>query len=149
MLHAIFLFLHLAAAIVWIGGMFFAYFCLRPAAAQVLDPSQRLTLWTATFERFLRYAAIAVVVLIGSGFALLLPIGLHAAPHGWIAMIVLGFIMSGVFVYIYAVLYPEMVRNTQASSWPAAAARLNAIRRMVAVNLVLATALIASVVAAR
>ena len=36
--------LHLLAAVVWIGGMFFAYMCLRPSAAAILEPPARLRL---------------------------------------------------------------------------------------------------------
>ena len=52
MFRQILLFVHLAGAITWLGGMFFAYFCLRPAAVEVLDPPKRLPLWVATFARF-------------------------------------------------------------------------------------------------
>ena len=54
MLRQILLFVHLLGAIAWVGGMFFAYFCLRPAAMEVLDPPRRLPLWSATFARFFR-----------------------------------------------------------------------------------------------
>ena len=37
-------FLHLLGVLIWVGGMFFAYMALRPAAAQLLEPPQRLTL---------------------------------------------------------------------------------------------------------
>ncbi len=44
--------LHLLAAVVWVGGMFFAYMALRPVAATLFEPPQRLPLWTQTFTRF-------------------------------------------------------------------------------------------------
>src|SRR5690606_5692971 len=55
--------LHLLAAVVWVGGMFFAYMALRPAAATVLPPPQRLPLWTQTFRRFFPWVWITVVLL--------------------------------------------------------------------------------------
>jgi uncharacterized membrane protein len=149
MLHSILLFLHIAAAVVWVGGMFFAYFCLRPATSQVLEPPQRLALWVATFSPFLRYAAISVVVLVGSGFGMLLPVGFGAAPHGWLAMMVLGLVMAGVFVYVYFGLYPKLVSSTQAGSWQAAAGVLNSIRRLVGLNLMLSVLVLASAVSVR
>ena len=36
--------LHLLSAVIWVGGMFFAYMVLRPAAATLLEPPQRLPL---------------------------------------------------------------------------------------------------------
>ena len=44
--------LHLLAAVVWVGGMFFAYVALRPVAASLLPPPLRLPLWSQTVARF-------------------------------------------------------------------------------------------------
>ena len=33
--------LHVLAALIWVGGMFFAYVCLRPALAALLDAGSR------------------------------------------------------------------------------------------------------------
>lgn len=145
----ILLFLHLTGAMVWIGGMFFAYFGLRPAAAQVLEPAQRLPLWAATLRRFLRFVAVSVVVLLGTGFDMLRRIPIAAAPPGWLLMTALGLVMACVFVFIYAVLYPRLARHAQAANWLAAAAALNAIRRLVALNLALGVAVVAAAAAAR
>ena len=41
-MRSILLLLHLSGVIVWVGGMFFAHFCLRPVAALQLPPPQRL-----------------------------------------------------------------------------------------------------------
>ena len=41
------LFLHLLGVAVWIGGMVFAHFCLRPALGD-LTPQMRLPLWEAS-----------------------------------------------------------------------------------------------------
>ncbi|WP_230969239.1 CopD family protein [Nitrogeniibacter aestuarii] len=144
MKHAVLLFIHFSSAIFWVGGMAFAYFCLRPAAGSVLEPPQRLALWAATFARFFRYVAIAVVLLIGSGLWMILRIGLSYAPHGWLAMMVLGLFMAGVFVFIYWRLYPRLVGHVSAGRWPDAAAALNDIRQLVALNLVLSVLTVAA-----
>ena len=44
--------LHALAAMVWVGGMFFAYMALRPVAAKILEPAVRLALWSRTLTRF-------------------------------------------------------------------------------------------------
>ncbi len=44
--------LHLLAAVVWVGGMFFAWMILRPAAVDILEPPARLRLWLSVFKRF-------------------------------------------------------------------------------------------------
>lgn len=149
MLRQLLILLHLAGVIVWVGGMFFAYFCLRPAAAQLLDPPQRLPLWVATFDRFFRLVAVAVVLILLSGFAMFAQVGFALAPPGWHIMMGLGLAMAGVFGYVYFVLYPKLRQHCAAAAWPAAAAALNGIRQLVAVNLVLGACTILAAVAAR
>lgn len=149
MLRQLALLLHLLAAMAWIGGMFFAYFCLRPAAAEVLQPPQRLPLWTATFARFLPYIALAVVLLLASGLAMLLQVGFRNAPAGWHVMFTLGLVMAALFVYVYAALYPKLRAHCTASAWPAAGQTLNRIRQLVAVNLALGVCTVLAAVSAR
>lgn len=144
MLRQFLIFLHLLGAISWLGGMFFAYFCLRPAAVEVLEPPKRLPLWTATFARFLPYMSVAVAVLLASGFALLLAVGFRHAPIGWHVMMTLGLVMAGIFAWVYGVLYPRLRRYAEAGAWPEAGAALNGIRRLVTTNLVLALATLAA-----
>jgi uncharacterized membrane protein len=143
------LFLHLASAFVWVGGMFFAYFCLRPAAAQLLQPPERLPLWVATFERFFVFTAVAVAFVLLSGFTMLAQAGFHTAPRGWHIMMALGIVMAGIFAYVYAGLFPKLRQQCAASAWPAAGALLNSIRQWVAVNLALATCVVAAAASAR
>ncbi|HYD76048.1 CopD family protein [Ramlibacter sp.] len=149
MLRDVLLFLHLAGAMVWVGGMVFAYFCLRPAAAQVLEPPQRLTLWARTFGRFFPLVGVAIALILLSGFTLLLQVGFAAAPVGWHAMMTLGLLMSGLYAYIVLVPYTALQRYCEAAAWPAAAATLNRIRQLVALNLVLAALTVAAAVSAR
>ena len=149
MLRQLLLFLHLSSVIVWVGGMFFAYFCLRPAAAKLLEPPQRLPLWVETFDPFFRFTAYAVALILLSGFTMLTQTGFNAAPWGWHLMAALGLVMACVFVYVYRVLYPQLRLHCDASAWPAGAATLNRIRRLVGVNLLLAVCAVAAVVLSR
>ncbi len=61
--------LHLLAALAWVGGMFFAWMILRPAAVAVLQPPERLRLWLDVFLRFFAWVWAAVLVLPISGLA--------------------------------------------------------------------------------
>jgi uncharacterized membrane protein len=133
--HQFWVFLHLLGVIVWVGGMFFAYFCLRPAAASVLLPAQRLPLWDAAFQPFLRWTAIAVAAVLVSGTTMMVQVGMRNAPLGWHLMMGLGLLMAFVFLYVYIYLYPKLRLACQASDWPAAGTALNRIRHMVEVNL--------------
>ena len=149
MLRQLSVLVHLLAAIAWVGGMFFAYFCLRPAAAQVLQPPQRLPLWAATFERFLKYTAVAVVLILATGLGMYMQSGARNAPVGWHIMMTLGFVMAAVFGYVYAILYPELRKHCEAAAWPDAGKTLNRIRQLVALNLVLGVATVVAAMAPR
>lgn len=149
MLRHTFLALHLLSAVVWIGGMFFAQFCLRPAAVETLQPPQRLPLMAAALGRFFRVVAVAVLLILASGTLLLLPVGMKAAPLGWHLMLGLGLVMAGVFAYIYFALYPKLVRHCQSAAWPDAAAVLNRIRQLVMLNLALGVVVLLAAVTAR
>ena len=109
------LYLHLTAAVIWVGGMFFAYVCLRPAAVGVLKPPQRLQLWRATFERFFPWVWAAVIAL---------PLSL-------------GIIMILVFLHIYFAPFKRLQRAVAAADYPTAGKHLNQIRLLVATNLAL------------
>lgn len=143
------LLLHLLGAIVWVGGMFFAHFCLRPAAIEALAPPQRLPLMEATLRRFFRYVAASVLLLLGTGFALFLPVGFRQAPVGWHIMLTLGIAMALVFAYIWAALYPRLREHCANEAWPLAGQVLNSIRRLVALNLVLGLCTVVAAVSAR
>lgn len=149
MLRQLLLSIHLLGAITWLGGMFFAYFALRPAAAEVLAPPQRLPLWAAVFARFLPSMAVAIALLLATGLAMFLPVGFRYAPAGWHVMLGLGLAMAAVFLVVYRVLFPRLRRQCAESSWPAAAATLNRIRQLVAVNLGLGVAVVLAAASAR
>jgi uncharacterized membrane protein len=62
--------LHALAAVAWVGGMFFGYMVLRPAAGP-LEPSLRLALWQRVFSRFFPWVWASIAVLLASGYAML------------------------------------------------------------------------------
>jgi uncharacterized membrane protein len=149
MLGQLLILLHLLGAIAWLGGMFFAYFCLRPAAVEVLEPPRRLPLWSATFARFLPYTAVAVLFILATGLTMLVQAGFRQAPIGWHAMLALGLVMAAVFAYVYLALFPKLRDGCATSDWPAAAQALNGIRRLVALNLVLGICTVVAAISAR
>ena len=59
--------LHILGAVVWVGGMFAAYVCLRPAAG-ALEPPQRLRLWRGFFGKFLPWVWISILLLLATGY---------------------------------------------------------------------------------
>ena len=58
--------IHLLSIVVWVGGMFFAHWCLRPAAA-ALEPPHRATLMRDALRRFLDVVLVAALLVLASG----------------------------------------------------------------------------------
>ena len=130
--------LHVLASVVWVGGMFFAHQCLRPAAIATLDPPQRLALWRAVFGRFFPWVWAAVIVLILSGQAMILQLGgMAAVPLHVHVMLGIGYVMAAIYAYLYFLPFAAMKRSVAAGDWPAAGAALNRIRMLVGTNLTL------------
>lgn len=129
------LFLHVISDVVWIGGMFLAYVCVRPAAIEALEPPQRLKLWTGIFRRFFPWVWAAVIVILGSGFAMMGQMG--AVPHYVIAMTAIGVVMSMIFLHVWFAPFARLKRAVAAEDWKAGGAALNQIRILVGTNLAL------------
>lgn len=141
---------HLLGVIVWVGGMFFAHFALRPAAAEVLQPPERLRLMFGALGRFFTWVEGAIVVILASGIAMMVLLGgskgMFAVPPYIHLMFTLGLVMMAVFGHIRFAAYKRMGLAVTASDWPAAGAALMQIRKLVTFNLCLG--LIVSVIGA-
>ena len=130
------LLLHLLSVVVWVGGMFFAYTALRPAAMQTLEPPQRLSLWAATFERFFPWVWLSILLLLGSGLYLIAIYGgFGAVGVNILIMLGLGIIMMLIFAHVYFALYKRLKRRVAAQDWKPAGAALAQIRVLIGVNL--------------
>ena len=142
-MHPIFLFLHLAGVVLWVGGMFFAWMCLRPVAAVQLEPPARLKLWAGVFARFFPWVWGAVLTILLSGLVPLLAIGMKRAPMHWHLMLLLGLTMSAIFIYVFAVPYAKLKTVIAQQDWPAGGSALGQIRQLIGTNLVLGFSTIA------
>ena len=138
-------FFHLAAAIVWMGGIGFMLFALRPAAAATLPPPQRLPLIAATLQRFFRIVWATIAVLLLSGLAMLLAVGMKNAPLGWHLMFGIGLLMFALFGHLYFGPYKRLARAVAASDWPAGGAQMLKIPQLAMVNFVMGWIAIAAV----
>ena len=130
--------LHLLAALFWVGGMAFAYWVLRPAAGP-LDPPLRLALWRRVFEKFLPWVGIAIVVLLGSGYAMLGIYfgGFAGAPLYINVMQGLGILMVLAYLHLFFAPWKRFRAALDQGALPDAAKALNQIRIIVAINLAL------------
>ena len=131
--------LHVLAATIWVGGMFFAYVALRPVAAGILEPPKRLELWSKVFNRFFVWVWTAVVLLPVTGFWMVFAylggyehVGTHVSLMTWagIAMILL-------FMHVFFAPYRKLKQALAQEQIQQAANNLNQIRQIIAVNLTL------------
>ncbi|MHC8288373.1 CopD family protein [Pseudomonas sp. XS1P51] len=137
--------LHVLSALVWVGGMFFAWMVLRPAAMKALEGPARLKLWVEVFQGFFRWVWVAVVLLPISGVGMihLQYTGFEAAPRYVQIMMGLYVVMTALFIRIQALLLPELRTAVAAQDWPTGAAVLGRIRQLVGVNLIVGLVLVA------
>jgi uncharacterized membrane protein len=131
--------LHLLAAVIWVGGMFFAYMALRPVAGRLLDPPQRLPLWSQTFSRFFPWVWTAVILLLVTGLWMVRAmfggfgnVGLYI--H---LMAGLGILMMLLFAHVFFAPYRRMNQALAANDLPEAGRRLAQIRVIISINLTL------------
>lgn len=138
--------IHLLAALIWVGGMFFAYVVLRPVAVEVLEPPQRLRLWDAVFRRFFNWVWGAVAALLVSGLYMIYLYGgmAHVARHVHI-MLVLGLAMMVIFGYVFFACYVPLSLHAANQRWKEAGELLGKIRKLIAVNLALGLLIVCEV----
>lgn len=130
--------LHALAAVVWVGGMFFAYQVLRPAVGP-LDPPVRLALWSRVFPKFFGWVWFAVIALPATGYWMIFDVhgGFAALPAVYHIMHAVGWIMVLLFLHLWFAPYARFRKAVAAGDWPAAGAQIETIRRIVAINLLL------------
>ncbi|MEI8030570.1 MAG: CopD family protein [Comamonadaceae bacterium] len=143
--------IHLLSVMVWVGGMVFVQFFLRPVAAK-LAPPERVRLMHAVLGRFFNAVLVVAGLALVSGLWMMArhstavaQTGVKASmPIEWIAMAVLGLVMTGIFCYIRFALYQRLARAVMAAAWAAGGAVLARIRTWVIVNLVIGVMIVAT-----
>jgi uncharacterized membrane protein len=129
---------HLLTVLIWVGGMFFAYVVLRPAAVEVLEPPLRLRLWDNVFRRFFVWVWGSIAVLLISGFYMIYLYGGFAqVGHHVHVMLVSGLAMTAIYVYVFYAGYRPLSALVAKQSWKEAGEMLGKIRKLIAVNLTL------------
>ncbi|WP_122455567.1 CopD family protein [Pseudomonas viridiflava] len=136
--------LHLLAALVWVGGMFFAWMVLRPAIIAALEGPSRLKVWVQVFPRFFVWVWAAVIVLpiTGIGMIQLNFTSFETAPRYVQIMMGLYVVMVALFLRIHSLQLPELQRAVEAEQWPEGVAALGRIRRLVGINLIIGLAVV-------
>ena len=129
---------HILGAVIWVGGMFFAYVVLRPSTGP-LEPAVRLSLWCRVFTRFFLWVWLSIAALLVSGLVMVFAgFGGFAGTGGYVrAMMTLGTIMILIFVHVYFAPWQRFRRAVSTADWPAAAKAIEQIRQLVGINLIL------------
>lgn len=128
--------LHALSAVVWVGGMFLIYVCLRPAQS-VLPPPERIQLMTGVFQRFFIWVWASIVLLLASGYWIVFGAyaGFADAPQHIHIMQGTGLLMILLFLHLYFAPWKRMRRAAAAEDWAEAAKNMGQMRRIVAANL--------------
>lgn len=131
--------LHVLAATIWVGGMFFAYVCLRPVAAKLLDPPLRLPLWVHVFGKFFPFVWIAVIALPLTGYWMIFTVfgGMANTPLYIHAMNGIGSLMILIYLHVFFAPYQRLRKAVTEQNWPAGGKSLAQIRIMVGINMAL------------
>ena len=130
--------LHTLGAVIWVGGMVFAWGFLRPALG-FLNPPERLGVWRAVFPKFFMWVWIAIIVMPVSGYLMVFYDfgGFSSAGYHVELMHIIGWIMIAIFLFVYFIPYKKFKLAVADQAWPEAAKHLAVIRRAVAANMVI------------
>lgn len=141
---AIALTLHLFAALIWVGGMFFAFLAVRPALGP-LDTLVRARVWAGIFARFFPWVWTAIAVLLASGFYMVKDSfdGLTHAPLFVHVMMGLGILMMLLFGHVFFAPYQRLKRAVSGNDEASAGKAMGQIRLLMAVNLSLGLVVVA------
>jgi|TARA_B110000977_G_scaffold61755_1_gene84041 uncharacterized membrane protein len=149
MIYSILKLAHLLSIIVWIGGMVFAHFFLRPAVATMEAP-QRVRLMHDVLGRFFKAVLYAAGLTLVSGLWMIARVakqtvqagGSFQMPIEWTVMAALGIVMVLIFGHIRFALYKKLDRAVTAADWIAGGAALASIKLWVGINIALGISIV-------
>ena len=139
-INALTLVIHVLAVVIWVGGMFFAYMALRPAAL-TLEPGERLPLWSRSFARFFPWVWAAVTLILATGLWMMAQGKLGLYVH---IMFGLGLVMMAIFAHVFFAPYRRLKAAVAAEDWPEGGKRLAQIRQLVGINTLIGVIVIAT-----
>ena len=130
--------LHALAAVIWVGGMFFAYMAMRPAVVKVIEPSRRPELWCHTLSLFFRYVWACIGVLLVTGYGLIHALGGMGSVNWHIhVMHGLGLLMMLIFLHLVFAPYKRLKQAVHSGDMDEGTRRVGQIRQFVGINLVI------------
>ena len=137
--YAVALGIHALAAMIWVGGMLFSHFALRPALSE-MAPALRLGLWRRVLPRFFALVWVCIAALLLTGYGVLF-LGYRGGFTGGgmhiDIMQITGLIMTANFIYLFFGPFQAFKRRVDTEELAKAAGSLNRIRVVMMINLVL------------
>lgn len=130
---------HVLAAVIWVGGMFYAYVAMRPAVVQVVEPSLRGPLWRHTLGRFFPWVWLAIATLLLTGYWMVFSYFGGMASAGWHIHVMqgLGLLMMLLFLHVYFAPFRRLKQAVEKGDTEEGLRRIGQIRVLVGINLVL------------
>jgi uncharacterized membrane protein len=134
-----FLAAHLLSAVIWVGGMFFAYVCLRPSVPGIELAPERMKLWLRVFSKFFPWVWLSILMLLLSGYAMIFMTFGGFEHLGLYINIMqgLGLIMMIIFTILYKSEWAAFKTAVEGNDMAVAAEKLGVIRILVHINLML------------
>lgn len=156
MLYASLKTLHVLSIIVWVGGMAFTLFFLRPALA-TLELPVRVQLMHEVLRKFFKAVLVMALVALLSGVGMMLLYSSQALQAGgnarmpwtWSVMAGLGVLMILIFGHIRFVLFRRLGQALASHAWTSGGAAMASIRIWVRANLLLGLLIVVLVIGAR
>lgn len=129
--------LHVLAAVIWVGGLFFLLCIVRPAAGS-MTAGERLPLFAQVLRRFFPWVWLSVIVLLATGYVMISMLGGMAAIPMYVNIMQgLGVIMMLLFGHIFFAPWRRMHKAVEAGALKDAGRNLNQIRILASVALLL------------
>ncbi|MFW6020926.1 MAG: CopD family protein [Guyparkeria sp.] len=123
--------IHLLSAVLWIGGVFYAYAVLRPSVGFLSGP-ERVSLWDRVFTRFFRWVWVLIAALVISGYGLLFSsFGGFSSPGYLHGMQLFGWLTIIAFVVLAFGPYRQLHIAVADEDWARAGEMIPRIRRLV------------------
>lgn len=128
---------HILGAVIWVGGMYAIYVCLRPALGALDRPPDRMILMRAVFQKFFPWVWLSIVLLFASGYLMLFTVmgGFAFAGTHVHIMQGLAWVMILLFAWLYWGPWADFREAVDAHNWEQAGQDMARIRRIIAINL--------------
>jgi len=100
---SIIVFLHVIAAVIWVGGMIAIRFAVHYSMQDITDPKIKLGRTLETLRRFFNMVIPSIILLLITAIIMIIGLNLKESPDYSLAIVkeVIWTIMTVVFIYIY------------------------------------------------